>query len=163
MTYEGNLLTAVNISSEKLILDDNLQVTIDYVNDDDSDNKAINGRFTSKLRRVKLIEDNSVKIEKTESNPYFDDRMLNVINDVSDDKLQVIDEGLSLEEIKKKISNNESYLVILWKKGNPPLPVDLCYHRDITLRLIDNSTSTKELTFNVINIVRSQRRWIYEI
>lgn len=158
MTFEGNLIKDANISHEVFSLDSDTYVTIDYINDDNSyHTKQVNGRFSSKYRLVKLIKDDEVKIEKTENNPYYDDRILDVINEVDEDKLQVIDEGLSLEDIKKKISNNESYLVILWKKGNPPLPVDLGYHRDITLKLIDNSNSTKELTFNVINIVRSQR------
>ena len=71
--------------------------------------------------------------------------------------LEVIHEGLSLDEIKERVENNESYLVVIWKNGHAPLPVDLGYHRKVTLSLIDNSGSVEALTFNVINVVRSMK------
>lgn len=67
--------------------------------------------------------------------------------------LEIIHEGLGLSDIKERILNNEEYIVVLWKKGESPLPIDLGMFKDVTLDLIDNASSIAELTFNVLHVV----------
>lgn len=156
-----------DIPFEVLTFDNQMTVKIDYLKDKDCEVTNYNGRFTSKYRRITLIGKLGILSEKIEENPYYDEeadklndkwQKSNTEEETFGSSLEIIDEGLSLEEIKERVSNNQSYLVIIWKKGNAPLPVDLGYHRDITLSVIDNVQTKAELVFTVINIVRSTPR-----
>lgn len=158
MTVTKKSLVKGDVSSEVIDFDNGNRVMIDYLEDRDSEVFPSFGRFTAKFRRVTLYSKLNVLSQKTELNPFYDkDAVESNEKWRADYSLEVIHEGLSLEEIKKKVENNESYLVVIWKKGHAPLPVDLGYHRKVTLSLIDNTGSVEALTFNVINVVRSMK------
>lgn len=150
-----------DVSSESYEFDNGTYLVVDYLKSRDAPVTGDVGRFTAKFRRVTLYGKLGVFSEKVELNPYYD-REASKLNDVWSkekfgDKLEVIHEGLSLDEIKSRVESGESYLVVIWKKGNAPLPVDLGYHRHVTLSLIDDVGSVAGLTFNVINVVRSTK------
>ena len=145
-----------DVSHEILDFDNGSRVVIEYLESRDSECTECFGRFTAKFRRVSLYSKLNLISQKVELNPFYDKSAVES-NDKwrSDYSLEVIHEGLCLEEIKERVENNESYLVVIWKKNKAPLPVDLGYHKKVTLSLIDNVSSVEALCFNVINIVRS--------
>lgn len=147
-----------DVSSEVIDFDNGNRVVIEYLEKRDSEVSDSFGRFTAKFRRITLYSKLNVISEKVELNPFYDKDADRLNNEWRENySLEVIHEGLSLDEIKKRVENNESYLVVIWKKGHAPLPVDLGYHRKITLSLIDNTSTVEALTFNVINVVRSMK------
>lgn len=151
-----------DVSSETIEFDNGNRVVIEYLENRDACVNDDFGRFTAKFRRVTLFSKLSVLSERVELNPFYDknasmkNKEWQKESDFGDE-LEVIHEGLSLDEIKRCVEAGESYLVIIWKKGSKPLPVDLGYHRKVTLSLIDDAGSVAGLTFNVINIVRSMK------
>ena len=70
-----------------------------------------------------------------------------------DNAIQIIDEGLALEEIRNRIIDDEGYMVVLWKKGEAPFPVDLGMFKEETLKWIDRCNTLSEVVFNVLNNV----------
>lgn len=147
-----------DVSSEVIDFDNGNRVVIEYLEKRDSEVSDSFGRFTAKFRRITLYSKLNVISEKVELNPFYDKDADRLNNEWRENySLEVIHEGLSLDEIKKRVENNESYLVVIWKKGHAPLPVDLGYHRKVTLSLIDNTSTVEALTFNVINVVRSMK------
>lgn len=152
-----------DIPFEKIEMENNNEIFVEYL---DEDKKCTNahGRFTAKYRRTTILDENrNIITSKLEENPNYDQEASTLNNkwqrrDIIDNEntLQIIHEGLTLKEIKEKIENNQSYLVILWKPHNSPIPVDLGYHKNTTLSIIDNAQSVGELTFNVINILRTE-------
>lgn len=147
-----------DVSREVIPFDNGSHAVIEYLETRDSEVSDEFGRFTAKFRKVTLHGKLGVLSERIEFNPFYDKDADKLNNEWQKEySLEVIHEGLSLDEIKKRIENNESYLVVIWKKGHAPLPVDLGYHRKVTLSLIDNANSIEALTFNVINIVRSMK------
>lgn len=149
-----------DVSSESYDFQKGNRLVIDYLEDRDSPVCDSVGRFTAKYRKVTLYGKLGVLSEVVELNPFYD-RDAGELNskwqkdDSFGTNLEVIHEGLSLDGIKDRVSDGKSYLVVIWKKGNAPLPVDLGFHRDVTLSVIDSAGSVAGLTFNVINIVRS--------
>jgi hypothetical protein len=144
-----------DVSREVIEFDNGNRVVIEYLEDRDSIVSDSFGRFTAKFRRVTLSSKLNVLSERVELNPFYDKEASSYNNEwQASYSLEVIHEGLSLEDIKKRVENDESYLVVIWKKGKAPLPVDLGYHKKVTLSLIDGVNSVEALTFNVINVVR---------
>jgi len=147
-----------DVSSEVIDFDNGNRVVIEYLEKRDSEVSDSFGRFTAKFRRITLYSKLNVISEKIELNPFYDKDADRLNNEWRENySLEVIHEGLSLDEIKKRVENKESYLVVIWKKGHAPLPVDLGYHWKVTLSLIDNTSTVEALTFNVINVVRSMK------
>ncbi len=147
-----------DVCSEVIEFDNGYRVLIEYLEDRNSECCDNVGRFTAKFRKVTLSSRLNVLSEKVELNPFFDKDALKFNDEWREDySLEVIHEGLSLDEIKDRIESDQSYLVVIWKKGQSPLPVDLGFHRKVTLSLIDNVSSVEALTFNVINVVRSMK------
>ena len=147
-----------DVSSEVIDFDNGNRVVIEYLEKRDSEVSDSFGRFTAKFRRITLYSKLNVISEKIELNPFYDKDADRLNNEWRENySLEVIHEGLSLDEIKNRVENKESYLVVIWKKGHAPLPVDLGYHRKVTLSLIDNTSTVEALTFNVINVVRSMK------
>jgi len=147
-----------DVSSEVIDFDNGNRVVIEYLEKRDSEVSDSFGRFTAKFRRITLYSKLNVISEKIELNPFYDKDADRLNNEWRENySLEVIHEGLSLDEIKKRVENKESYLVVIWKKGHAPLPVDLGYHKKVTLSLIDNTSTVEALTFNVINVVRSMK------
>ena len=158
MSNSNKSLVKGDVSSEIIDFDNGNRVVIEYLEGRDSEVSDAYGRFTAKYRHITLYSKLNVLSQKVELNPFYDkdaDRLNNQWHE--NYSLEVIHEGLSLEDIKKRVENNESYLVVIWKKGHAPLPVDLGYHGKVTLSLIDNVSSVEALTFNVINVVRSMK------
>jgi hypothetical protein len=144
-----------DVSREVIEFDNGNRVVIEYLEDRDSSVSDSFGRFTAKFRRVTLSSKLNVLSERVELNPFYDKEASSYNNEwQASYSLEVIHEGLSLDDIKKRVENDESYLVVIWKKGKAPLPVDLGYHKKVTLSLIDGVNSVEALTFNVINVVR---------
>lgn len=156
MSGDSRSLVKGDISQEVIEFDNGSRVVIEYLENRDSELSDEFGRFTAKFRKISLYTKLNLLSQKIELNPFYDKSAVEA-NDKwrSNYSLEVIHEGLSLEEIKKRVSNDESYLVVIWKKGRAPLPVDLGYHKKVTLSLIDNVSTVEALTFNVINVVRS--------
>ena len=147
-----------DVSTEIIDFDNGNRVVIEYLEDRDAEPSDEFGRFTAKFRHVTLYSKLNVISEKIELNPFYDkDADKSNTEWRADYSLEVIHEGLSLDEIRKKVENDESYLVVIWKKGHAPLPVDLGFHKKVTLSLIDGVSSVEALTFNVINVVRSMK------
>ena len=149
-----------DVSSESYELDNGSILVVDYLESRDAPVSEGFGRFTAKFRKVIPYGKLGVLSERVELNPFYD-KEAGVLNDKwkkedsFGNSLEVIHEGLSLEEIKDRVESGESYLVVIWKRGNAPLPVDLGFHSRVTLSVIDSASSVAGLTFNVINIVRS--------
>lgn len=156
MSGNSKSLVKGDISQEVIEFDNGSRVVIEYLENRESDVSDEFGRFTAKFRKISLFSKLSLISEKIELNPFYD-KDAELLNDKwrANYSLEVIHEGLTLDEIKKKVEDNESYLVVIWKKGKAPLPVDLGYHKKVTLSVIDNVSTVEALTFNVINIVRS--------
>ncbi|MBE6494585.1 MAG: hypothetical protein E7Z75_10110 [Methanobrevibacter olleyae] len=158
MSDSKKSLVKGDISKEVIPFDNGSRVVIEYLKDKDCELSDEFGRFTAKFRRVTLYGKLGVLSERVELNPFYDKDAAK-LNDKwqKEYSLEIIHEGLSLDEIKRKVENNESYLVVIWKNGHAPLPVDLGFHKKVTLSLIDNANTVEALTFNVINIVRSMK------
>lgn len=148
-----------DVPFETIEFDDGVMIFIEYVNDKNSSSTNYNGKYTCKYRKIKILGTNPLPNEKFEENPYYSEeanhlnnkwQKSNATEQFNENAIQVIHEGLELDEIKERINNDESYLVVLWKKGNPPVPIDLGLYKDVTLSLIDDATTLSELTFNVI-------------
>lgn len=156
MSDDCKSLVKGDVARERIDFDNGTHVVIEYLENRDSDVSDNFGRFTAKFRHVSLYTKLSLVSEKIELNPFYDKSAVSMGDKWrSNYSLEIIHEGLLLEEIKKRVMDGESYLVVLWKKDNPPVPVDLGFHRKVTLSVIDEVSSVKALTFNVINIVRS--------
>lgn len=149
-----------DIPFETIEFDNGTEILIEYVTGEEELPDNYNGKYTCKYRRMKLLDDGVLKSEKFEENPNYsgDADTLNdkwqrshINEEFQENALEIIHEGLELADIKKRILNDESYMVVICKKGNPPLPIDLGLFKDITLSLIDNSVTLAELTFNVIH------------
>lgn len=151
----GKSLVKGDVSREVIEFDNGSRVVVEYLEDREGQCCDARGRFTAKYRRVSLFSKLSLQSERVELNPFYDKSAVEADEEWrSNYSLEVIHEGLSLDEIKERVTGGASYLVVIWKKGNPPLPVDLGYHKKITLSLIDGVSSVEALTFNVINVVR---------
>ena len=82
--------------------------------------------------------------DNVEINPYY-------VEDLLEDSLNVIHEGLSLNEIKNKIEKDEGYMVVLWTQGQSPVPIELGNFKDIVLDNIDNANDVADLAIKVLN------------
>ena len=164
--FNNNLATKVfsnikgDVPFETIEFDEGVTIFIEYVNDKNSSATNYNGKYTCKYRKIKILGTNPEPNEKFEENPYYSEEANNLndkwqknnINEqFNNNAIQIIHEGLELDEIKERIINDESYLVVLWKKGNSPVPIDLGLYKDVTLSLIDDAVTLAELTFNVMH------------
>lgn len=156
LSDDSKSLVKGDVSHEIIEFDNGTRIVVEYLENRDADCCDSYGRFTAKYRRVRLYTKLSLVSEKIELNPFYDKGAVQSNDEWrSQYSLEVIHEGLSLNEIKERVKNGDSYLVVIWKKGHPPLPIDLGFHRKVTLSLIDGVGSVEALTFNVINVVRS--------
>lgn len=110
----------------------------------DKENNGVNGRFTSRYRRITLFAGDEILSDNVEINPYY-------VEDLLEDSLNVIHEGLSLNEIKNKIEKDEGYMVVLWTQGQSPVPIELGNFKDIVLNNIDNANDVADLAIKVLN------------
>lgn len=159
----GMLLSNIgDVPFETIEFDNGIEIIIEYVNGEDEEPTNYNGKYTSKYRKILLIGKEGIQTEKFEENPNYSENT-DILNDklqkcnqndeYMENALEIIHEGLGLNDIKERILNNEEYIVVLWKKGESPLPIDLDMFKDVTLDLIDNASSIAELTFNVLHVV----------
>lgn len=121
-----------------------LNLVIEYLKTKKSEkSNDINGRFTAKYRRVTLFSGEDILYNEVEENPHY-------IDDMTDDALNVIHEGLSLSQIRSRIEKDEGYLVVLWIRGRTPLPIEFGNHKDVVLALIDDATDVTDLAIALL-------------
>lgn len=134
-----------DVPYETISFDGGVNMIVEYLETRKSkENNGINGRFTSKYRRITLFAGDEILSDNVEINPYY-------VDDILDDTLNVIHEGLSLKEIKERISEDEGYLIVLWTQGKTPLPIELGNFKDIVLEEIDNVEDLVDLAIKVIS------------
>ena len=134
-----------DVPYETLKLDGGVNLVVEYLRTRKSkENDGKTGRFTSPYRRITLFAGDEILSDNVEINPYF-------VDDILEDSLNTIHEGLSLGEIKKRISDDEGYLVVLWTRGRTPLPVELGNFKDLVLERIDSVDDLTSLTIEVVN------------
>lgn len=134
-----------DVPYETISFDGGVNMIVEYLETRKSkENNSINGRFTSKYRRITLFAGDEILSDNVEINPYY-------VDDILDDTLNVIHEGLSLKEIKERISEDEGYLIVLWTQGKTPLPIELGNFKDIVLEEIDNVEDLVDLAIKVIS------------
>lgn len=148
-----------DIPFEYIEFDNGMKVLIEYVTDKSSPVNNYNGKYTCKYRRIQLLGPDGMESEIFEENPDYNSKAdklndkwqkNNAYEDFNNYSLEIIHEGLSLKEIKQRILDDKGYLVVLWKKDTPPLPVELGKYKDSTLNYIDRSNTLTELTLNVL-------------
>ena len=122
-----------DVPYETIKFDGGVNLVVEYLESrKDKENNGINGRFTSRYRRITLFAGDEILSDNVEINPYY-------VEDLLEDSLNVIHEGLSLNEIKNKIEKDEGYMVVLWTQGQSPVPIELGNFKDIVLDNIDNA------------------------
>lgn len=134
-----------NVPYETIKFDGGVNLVVEYLESrKDKENNGINGRFTSRYRRITLFAGDEILSDNVEINPYY-------VEDLLEDSLNVIHEGLSLNEIKNKIEKDEGYMVVLWTQGQSPVPIELGNFKDIVLDNIDNANDVADLAIKVLN------------
>lgn len=134
-----------DVPYETLKFDGGVNLVVEYLESRKAkENNGINGRFTSRYRRITLFAGDEILSDNVEINPYY-------VEDLLEDSLNVIHEGLDLSEIKNKIENDEGYMVVLWTKGQSPVPIELGNFKDIVLENIDDVTDVADLAIKVLN------------
>lgn len=134
-----------DVPYETIKFDGGVNLVVEYLESrKDKENNGINGRFTSRYRRITLFAGDEILSDNVEINPYY-------VEDLLEDSLNVIHEGLSLNEIKNKIEKDEGYMVVLWTQGQSPVPIELGNFKDIVLDNIDNANDVADLAIKVLN------------
>lgn len=134
-----------DVPYETLKFDGNVNCVVEYLETRKSkENNGVNGRFTSKYRRITLFAGDEILSDNIEVNPYY-------VEDMLDESLNVIHEGLPLNRIKKRISEDEGYMVVLWTQGKSPVPIELGNFRDVVLDEIDSCDDLVDLAIRVLN------------
>lgn len=134
-----------DVPYETIKFDGGVNLVVEYLESrKDKENNGINGRFTSRYRRITLFAGDEILSDNVEINPYY-------VEDLLEDSLNVIHEGLSLNEIKNKIEKDEGYMVVLWTQGQSPVPIELGNFKDIVLNNIDNANDVADLAIKVLN------------
>jgi len=134
-----------DVPYETLKLDGGINLVVEYLKTKkDKENDGSSGRFTSRFRRITLFAGDEILSDNVEINPYY-------VEDILDDSLNVIHEGLSLSEIKERILDDDGYMVVLWSRGATPLPIELGNFRDIVLDCIDDCDDVLSLALRVVN------------
>lgn len=134
-----------DVPYETIKFDGGVNLVVEYLeNRKDKENNGVNGRFTSRYRRITLFAGDEILSDNVEINPYY-------VEDLLEDSLNVIHEGLSLNEIKNKIEKDEGYMVVLWTQGQSPVPIELGNFKDIVLDNIDNANDVADLAIKVLN------------
>lgn len=134
-----------DVPYETLKFDGGVNLVVEYLESRNAkENNGINGRFTSRYRRITLFAGDEILSDNVEINPYY-------VEDMLEDSLNVIHEGLSLTEIKNKIENDEGYMLVLWTHGQSPVPIELGNFKDIVLKNIDDVSDVAELAIKVLN------------
>lgn len=134
-----------DVPYETIKFDGGVNLVVEYLESrKDKENNGINGRFTSRYRRITLFAGDEILSDNVEINPYY-------VEDLLEDSLNVIHEGLSLSEIKNKIEKDEGYMVVLWTQGQSPVPIELGNFKDIVLDNIDNANDVADLAIKVLN------------
>ncbi len=134
-----------DVPYETIKFDGGVNLVVEYLETRKSkENNGINGRFTSRYRRITLFAGDEILSDNVEINPYY-------VEDILDDSLNVIHEGCTLAEIKDRISNDEGYMVVLWTQGQTPLPIELGNFKDVVLDYIDESADVAQLAISVLN------------
>lgn len=134
-----------DVPYETIKFDGGVNLVVEYLESrKDKENNGINGRFTSRYRRITLFAGDEILSDNVEINPYY-------VEDLLEDSLNVIHEGLSLNEIKNKIEKDEGYMVVLWTQGQSPVPIELGNFKDIVLDNIDNANDVADLAIKILN------------
>ena len=134
-----------DVPYETIKFDGGVNLVVEYLESrKDKENNGINGRFTSRYRRITLFAGDEILSDNVEINPYY-------VEDLLEDSLNVIHEGLSLNEVKNKIEKDEGYMVVLWTQGQSPVPIELGNFKDIVLDNIDNANDVADLAIKVLN------------
>ncbi|MEE1118112.1 MAG: hypothetical protein VZQ62_02735 [Methanosphaera sp.] len=134
-----------DVPYETIKFDGGVNLVVEYLESrKDKENNGVNGRFTSRYRRITLFAGDEILSDNVEINPYY-------VEDLLEDSLNVIHEGLSLNEIKNKIEKDEGYMVVLWTQGQSPVPIELGNFKDIVLDNIDNANDVADLAIKVLN------------
>ncbi|WP_461436017.1 hypothetical protein [Methanosphaera sp.] len=134
-----------DVPYETIKFDGGVNLVVEYLESrKDKENNGVNGRFTSRYRRITLFAGDEILSDNVEINPYY-------VEDLLEDSLNVIHEGLSLNEIKNKIEKDEGYMVVLWTQGQSPVPIELGNFKDIVLNNIDNANDVADLAIKVLN------------
>lgn len=134
-----------DVPYETLKFDGGVNLVVEYLETRKSkENNGKNGRFTSKYRRITLFAGDEILSDNVEINPYY-------VEDILDESLNVIHEGLTLKQIKERVSNDEGYMIVLWTQGKSPVPVELGNFKDTVLSLIDNVEDVADLAIEVLN------------
>lgn len=133
-----------DVPYETLKFDGGVNLVVEYLEKRTSkENNGVNGRFTSRYRRITLFAGDEILSDNVEINPYY-------VEDVLDDSLNVIHEGLSLSDIKKRVENDEGYMVVLWTQGQSPVPIEFGNFKDVVLEYIDDSVDLADLAIKVL-------------
>lgn len=134
-----------DVPYETLKFDGGVNLVVEYLESRKSkENNGVNGRFTSRYRRITLFAGDEILSDNVEINPYY-------VEDILDDSLNVIHEGLDLKDIKKRVADDEGYMVVLWTQGKSPLPIEFGNFKDIVLENIDNCDDVADLAIKVLN------------
>lgn len=134
-----------DVPYETIKFDGGVNLVVEYLESrKDKENNGVNGRFTSRYRRITLFAGDEILSDNVEINPYY-------VEDLLEDSLNVIHEGLSLNEIKNKIEKDEGYMVVLWTQGQSPVPIELGNFKDIVLDNIDNANDVADLAIKILN------------
>lgn len=133
-----------DVPYETLKFDGGVNLVVEYLEKRTSkENNGVNGRFTSRYRRITLFAGDEILSDNVEINPYY-------VEDVLDDSLNVIHEGLSLSDIKKRVENDEGYMVVLWTQGQSPVPIEFGNFKDVVLEYIDDSVDLADLAIKIL-------------
>lgn len=134
-----------DVPYETIKFDGDVNLVVEYLKTRKSkENMGDTGRFTSPYRRITLFAGDEILSDNVEINPYY-------VEDILDDSLNTIHEGLSLKEIKKRILDDEGYMVVLWTRGRTPLPIELGNFKDLVLDSIDEVDDLTSLAVLVVN------------
>ncbi len=134
-----------DVPYETLKFDGGVNLVVEYLPTRKSkENNGVNGRFTAKFRRITLFAGDEILSDNVEINPYY-------VEDILDDSLNVIHEGLSLKDIRKRVSEDEGYMVVLWTQGKSPVPIELGNFKDVVLEEIDSVDDVADLAIKVLN------------
>ncbi len=134
-----------DVPYETLKFDGGVNLVVEYLESRKSkENNGKTGRFTSKYRRITLFAGDEILSDNVEINPYY-------VEDLLTDSLNVIHEGLSLSQIKKRLVNDEGYMVVLWTQGESPIPIELGNFKDVALDNIDDAIDIADLAIRVLN------------
>lgn len=134
-----------DVPYETIKFDGEVNLVVEYLKTRKSkENDGKTGRFTSPYRRITLFANDEILSDNVEINPYY-------IEDILDDSLNVIHEGLTLEEIKQRLENDEGYMVVLWTRGRTPLPIEFGNFKKLVLDRIDEAEDLTALAIEVVN------------